>query len=350
MIKPGSVDSIKPTATFCVVPKLSGVGGPASFQNRLVSGLESMGYEVTCDTNHPNCSALLVIGGPARLAGEIWRARRRGIRVVQRLNGRNWLHRKGQGNLRYFLRAELNNLALTIIRNHLTDRIVYQSRFAEEWWTRSAGTPRKQSQVIYNSVDLKKFTAEGTHNRPEDHYRLLVVEGHLGGGYEQGLENAIALTRHLNTQMDKPVELMVVGEVSDLLRAHWEANGGVMINWMGLVNRERIPEIDRSAHLMFSSDLNAACPNSVIEALACGLPVVGFATGALPEILGDQGGKTVNYGGDYWNLEPADVPSLATAAAEVLYNLPAYRTGARKQAEAEFDLNSMVEKYLKVLL
>ena len=91
----------------------------------------------------------------------------------------------------------------------------------------------------------------------------------------------------------------------------------------GALAQERIPEMDRSAHLLFSADLNPACPNSVIEALACGTPVVGFDTGALKELVPETCGRIVPYGGDPWKLETPDLPGLAAAAAEVLRDRPA---------------------------
>lgn len=336
--------------TFCVLPRLSGVGGPVSFRNRFVSGLQKMGYNVVHDPSLPRCTSILLIGGSVRLAVEIRRARKRGVRIVQRLNGMNWLHRKGQGGVKYYLRSELNNWTLTFIRKHLADRIVYQSNFAKGWWERSAGEVQKPSRVIYNSVDLNLYSPEGAHQRPNDHYRLLMVEGHIGGGYEQGLANAIALTQQLNQQLSQPVELMVVGEVSEGLRKYWDKHAGVWISWMGLVKAEQIPEFNRSAHLLFSADLNAACPNSVIEALSCGLPVIGFATGALPELVGGHAGLVVDYGGDHWNLEPPDIHRLVAAARTLLAEQSHYRLSARRRAEAIFGLDRMVEEYLKVLL
>jgi glycosyltransferase involved in cell wall biosynthesis len=116
------------------------------------------------------------------------------------------------------------------------------------------------------------------------------------------------------------------------------------------VPRERIPEIDRSAHLLFSADINPACPNSVIEALACGLPIVAFDTGALKELVIGNSGRLVPYGGDVWKIEPPDIPSLAVASAEILRDLPRFRQSARAHAESALGLDRMVDGYLKVLL
>ncbi|MCC6148246.1 MAG: glycosyltransferase family 4 protein [Anaerolineaceae bacterium] len=336
--------------TFGVLPCPTGVGGPASFRRRFVSHLGQNGYRVVDNPHNPRCTAILLIGGSARLIPEIWRARRRGVRIVQRLNGMNWMHRQGQGSLRYYLRAEFNNWVLRVTRKRLADRIIYQSRFARGWWDRSAGVVQKPSRVIYNAVDLKRYYPEGEHRRPTDHYRLLVVEGHIGGGYEHGLAHAVALAQRLNRQLVQPVELMVVGEVSKSLRSYWKENSDVWITWRGVVEAELIPEINRSAHLLFSADLNAACPNSVIEALSCGLPVTGFATGALPELVGDHAGQLVAYGGDPWTLEQPNIDGLAGAARTLLAEQSHYRLSARRRAEALFDLNFMVEEYLKMLL
>ena len=120
--------------------------------------------------------------------------------------------------------------------------------------------------------------------------------------------------------------------------------------WAGAVPRERIPEIDRSAHLLFSADLNPACPNAVIEALACGLPVVAFDTGALKELVPVGAGIVVPYGGDPWRLETPDIPALARAADAILRDRPRFRQAARVHAEKALGLDRMVDGYLKALV
>jgi glycosyltransferase involved in cell wall biosynthesis len=116
-----------------------------------------------------------------------------------------------------------------------------------------------------------------------------------------------------------------------------------------LVPAESIPDLDRSAHLLFSADLNPACPNAVIEALACGLPVAAFDTGALRELVGAEAGVVAPYGGDPWALDPPDVAGLAQAALNVLENQPLYRRAARQRAEQMFDLDRMAAAYMETL-
>ena len=85
-----------------------------------------------------------------------------------------------------------------------------------------------------------------------------------------------------------------------------------MLKWLGVIPHEQIPDLDRSAHLFFTAEINAACPNSVVEALACGLPVVGYATGSIPELVGDDAGAVRPYGSDHWKLEVPDSEELVS--------------------------------------
>jgi len=78
---------------ICVVPNVSGVGGMVSFRAKFNTGLIARGIEPCIDLGDLPYEAVLVIGGTRQLLG-LWRAKKRGIPIVQRLNGMNWLHRK----------------------------------------------------------------------------------------------------------------------------------------------------------------------------------------------------------------------------------------------------------------
>ena len=136
-------------------------------------------------------------------------------------------------------------------------------------------------------------------------------------------------------------------DITNAVMDYWQQQDGVRIEFKGPIPREQIPEIDRSAHLLYSADVNAACPNSVIEALACGLPVAGFDTGALPELVTGDAGRIVPYGNDVWRLEPPDIDRLTSAAAEILLSPDRFRTAARARAEQVFGLDQMITNYLE---
>lgn len=331
-----------------ILPRLHGLGGPASFRGRLVRGLEKTGVYEVDSIDDPLCKAVLVIGGTRDLTTLI-KARRKGLRIVQRLNGMNWIHKKLRVDPAYFMRCEINNLLLRFIRRFFADRIVYQSQFAGKWWQTVCGATRSPSTVIYNGVDLDEFNPTGSEIPPVDLYRILMVEAHVGGGYERGLDTAVRLTQLLNQQLDKPVRLTVAGNVQEHLKTYWSRQSGGMVDWSGVIPGDQIPGLDRSAHLLFSADLNAACPNAVIEALASGLPVLSYSTGSLPEIITGESGRVVPYGSNYWNLEQPDIPGLAKSAIEILMDQNHFRLSARQRAEAAFGLTKMVDQYLSVL-
>ncbi|HMB23544.1 MAG: glycosyltransferase family 4 protein [Chloroflexota bacterium] len=331
---------------ICIVPHVDGRGGVTSFRLKFENGVRARGVDVTYDPSEP-ADAVLVLAGTRHLL-TLRKARRRGARIVQRLDGLNWVHRARWAGLRYTIRAIYGNANLAYIRSHLADHVIYQSQFIEHWWRDWYRPVTVPASVILNGVDLTRYTPQGLHERPPSHYRLLVVEGSLAGAQNYGLAHAAQLAGALSKKFK--IELTIVGHVDERSKNMLRNQTAFRIRYMDTITREQIPWMMRSSHLLFSAEVNPPCPNSVIEALACGLPVVGFYTGSLPEIVQGDAGRLVPYGADQWKLKEPDIPMLAEVATEVLQNQPQFRKAARERAELVFGVGKMVEEYLKVLL
>ena len=337
---------------ICIVPVVRS-GGMASFRAKFEDGLGKRGIEMT-HSFEEGSDAILVIGGTRHLL-PLWRAKQRGLPIVQRLDGINWVQRVRWSGLRYTLRAEYGNALLSFIRNHLADRVIYQSDFICNWWQGRYGAAHVPEKVILNGVDLEIYAPVGR-DTPSGHftipphppYQILVVEGSLAGGLDMGLRAAVQLAEILSKRF--PIKLTVAGAVDENTRSRFEKETGFALEFLGVIQRKQIPELMRSSHVLFSAEINPPCPNSVIEALACGLPVVGFDTGSLRELIGQDSGRLVPYGGNPWKLEQPDVPALAQAAIEILQEQERFRKAARARAEGLLGLDKMVDEYLKVLL
>jgi len=332
----------------CLIPTYSGVGGPASFQMRFTREAARQGVEVCTDLDDRPFDAVLVVGGTRQL-GKLWQVRQSGVPIIQRLDGFNWMHRAAKASLPYRLRAEFRNLILRVIRRRMAARIVYQSEFVVRRWEQVFGRLDTPHEVIHNGIDLAQFSPEGPHERPAERFRIMLLEGTFHGGFDFGLRLGLDLAAELAETHGLNIEVMAAGQISPKLVAKWDAYSRVPVTWLGVVDRAAIPDLHRSAHLYFSGELHPACPNAVIEALACGLPVAAFDTGALPEIVTGDAGRVVPYGADSWRLEMPDIPALARAAAEILGDQPRFRLAARQRAEAGFDIRHTVSRYLEAI-
>lgn len=331
---------------ICIVPRVEGRGGVTSFRLKFEEGLRARGVDVTYDLTQAVDAALVLAGTRHLLA--LRKARKQGIRIVQRLDGINWVHRARWAGLRYTVRAIYGNMNLAFLRKRLVDHVIYQSQFIKQWWEDWYRPARVPATVIINGVDLNRYTPHGLHERPSSHYRLLVVEGSLAGAQNSGLFSAAHLAEALAKKFK--IELTIVGRVDGRSKNKLKNQTVFRMRFMDVIPAEQIPWLMRSSHFLFSAEVNPPCPNSVIEALACGLPVIGFDTGSLSELVQGDAGRMAPYGANQWKLEQPDVPALIEPATEILQNQQLFRKSARELAEESFDVNKMVDEYLRILL
>jgi glycosyltransferase involved in cell wall biosynthesis len=332
-----------------IIPDVRGLGGPASFHQKFVAGLTKRNIRVSYDLTRKDLSAVLVIAGSKHL-DTLYRVKRAGIPIIQRLDGLNYVHRHKSTGPRHFLRSEVNNWLMQTIRSRLTSRIIYQSWFSQSWWTRVYGALDKPFRIIYNGIDLEKYRPAEIPPALDRSIRLMTVEGHLKNGVETGLVNAVHALQYWPTYQNRPVRLAVAGDVPQSVRDRIDLMVPGRIDWLGILPREQIPTELHRSHLFFPVELNPACPNAVIEALACGLPVLAFDSGSIRELVDEHSGGILPYDADVWKLELASGKELPEVAEKIMGNLPEYRLNARKRAETMFQLDDMVESYLDFIL
>jgi glycosyltransferase involved in cell wall biosynthesis len=84
--------------------------------------------------------------------------------------------------------------------------------------------------------------------------------------------------------------------------------------------------------------------------MAGGLPVASFESGAIHELVSEDCGIISPYGGNIWNLEPANAEMMADFLTRNMQNRVELGKNARTRAVQLFGLEQMVGKYLDVLL
>jgi len=132
--------------------------------------------------------------------------------------------------------------------------------------------------------------------------------------------------------LDRPWQLLIVGDGearADVQRAFKPVAGGVFL--LGAKPREKLPEIAAACDLCVWPAVNEAFGMALLEAQACGLPVVAGAWGGVPAIIVD--GKTG------WLSKPGDATEFSADLDFALdAPLPLVGKAARANALAKHDI------------
>jgi glycosyltransferase involved in cell wall biosynthesis len=164
-------------------------------------------------------------------------------------------------------------------------RVIAVSEFTAQELETLLRLPREKIRIVPNAVDQAVFTPEGP--RAEGDYVLAV------GTLEprKNLARTIAATARLG------IELRVAGPPG------WGSidRGGAHVRWLGYVDDAELAALYRGARCVAYPSLYEGFGIPVLEAMACGAPVVTSRGGACEEIAG--GAATL--------VDPLDVGAIA---------------------------------------
>ena len=299
-------------------------GGTAKFQ-RLVTRFPNRSTDFT----------LLYLGSswlPRDLRPLLWLARRRGVPVVVNQNGVGYPAWAG---------AHTDDVNRPLRRALLAaDHVLYQSEFCKRSADLFLGEPSGAWEVLSNAVDVEHFSPPT--EPPEDGPVLL-----LAGDQLQPYRLELALrTFALSRPRHAGARLLVSGR-------HVVPPGPLLdelglrdaVELVGGYSQEEAPSLFRRAHLLLHTTVNDSCPSVVLEAMACGLPVVHPASGGTVELVGAEAGIGVAHADSWDRNEPPAPEAMADAVDRVLADLPGYSAAARARTVERFSLEPWLERH-----
>jgi len=222
--------------------------------------------------------------------------------------------------------------------------VIYQSKFAKELSQVYLGQ-KTDNSVIYNGIKMPKLLprskklhtppqiAASAKWRPHKRLRDVIAAFEYAAAKRVNWQFWIGGIQNLDVSSELKLRMSSCGD-ADILSYLFSSDVFVYLSWID------------------------PCPNSVVEALACGCPIVCTNWGGVSELVGpagvvvqadriDPSFKPVSYNNEN-KIPPVSASSIFDAICEVIRKYDEYKEKVCEQREF-FDIRNIGKQYLEVL-
>ncbi len=233
-------------------------------------------------------------------------------------------------------------LALRKFCRHFVHHYIALSQDLARWLEATVKVPAARISHICNGVDSTRF-----HPGAKMPGAGPVVIGTVGR--MEPVKNQLALAEAFIQLCRRPelagrIRLHMIGDGSLLEPARRLLDeAGVLAHCWLPGNRDDIPELMRQMDVFVLPSLAEGISNTILEAMACGLPVVATATGGNPELV--EEGVTGHL------VAVNDTAQLADTLLRYIEQpdiIARHGRAARQRVERRYSLERMVEQYQRV--
>lgn len=309
------------------------IGGPQTFMANLKTYLQDHKVDFI-DDPYKATTVLFPISLDKKVLENL---KARGAKVVQRLDGVLYPSKHSEKEL------EFNEIVKDIYVN-FADYVVFQSDYSRRQCFEVFGKKNaSQYSLVINGVNRRIFYPSKEHKSDFSKVIKFVTTSHF-----RNIDMIEPIVKALDEiKLDYKFELHVVGPIiNDKIKAFLDRN---YIIHHGPKSLEGVSEILKQSDIYLYSHLNPPCPNSVIEAISTGLPVVSFASGAMEELCFFSKELLAYVSDDLFQLyKDFDHKKLVEKIQLCVKNFEKYKKLALENAQI-YDFEECGKKYLEIL-
>lgn len=235
---------------------------------------------------------------------------------------------------------------------HAADWVFYQSEFCRQAADKFLGARAGRGEILYNAVDTTRFCpADDLGAKTSEDYRFLVtgkIDKHLYYRLESTIEGLkIACDGGLYAR------LKIAGWIDSEARSRAQSQASGLgladrVEFTGPYTQEQAPGIYRSADAYVMTKHNDPCPNTVLEALATGMPILYSDSGGVPELAGTDAGIALLCPEDWDATRAPTAEAIGDGMLQIAAGHSAFAQAARRRAVERFDIGHWIDRHRSV--
>ena len=227
---------------------------------------------------------------------------------------------------------------------HSADYVIWQSNFCKKASEKFLGKRKGRGEILYNAVDTsiftpnskfsnKKFTFLITGNiRKDSNYRILSV--------------LFALKEII--KLDKNIQLTIAGSIEDQKYLNFIIRSLKLEDYIIFLQKytqKEAPEIYQKADAYITMSYQDNCPTAILEAMACGLPILYSSSGGVPELVGEEAGLGIHVEENWHQTKVPSKSDIINGMKEIIKNKINMSKASRKRAVEFFDIREWTSKH-----
>ena len=235
------------------------------------------------------------------------------------------------------------------VPHHLADYVFYQSKFCEEAANKYLGKRKGDSEILYNAVNTALFKPNKELFYQTDTPFIFLLTGQIDKHLYYRVESTIkALAAVIKEGLN--AKLIISGGLDyDVTKSSKALIDELKINnsvkFTGPYKQEDAPSIYNYANAYIMTKHNDPCPNTVIEALSCGLPVLYSHSGGVPELVGNDAGIALECKKSWESVQTPCVKDICDGMLDIANRHEEMSNFARNRAIEKFDIKKWIKRH-----
>jgi glycosyltransferase involved in cell wall biosynthesis len=230
---------------------------------------------------------------------------------------------------------------------HRADYVFWQSNFCRRAANKFLGQREGPGEILFNAVDTNLFAPK---DKKSSEMFTFLLTGNINKHLSYRLESSLlGLKIARDNGLDAKINIggSLSKEVLDIAHALIKKlRLSKYVIFLGQYSQKSAPAIYQSADAYIMTKYLDPCPNTVLEAMSCGLPIIYSDSGGIPELVGEAAGVGLAVP-EVWEsaIYVPSIESIAEGMLLVSKNHAVMKKEARRRAVDMFDIVQWIEKH-----